>query len=160
MGHDYVGDQRGGSHMTTGPLPTIDTTALDLELVVNTDKSVTVLALLDYSAHEPYSVRATFRTSEGDVNWVFARDILADGIRGPAGDGDIAVWPSQTDNADVFCLSLSSPSGQALMEGSRAEVEEFLMRTYTVVPAGSESSLLDIDQLIDRLLVDEGSNLS
>lgn len=143
--------------MSTGPLPTIVTTEMDMNLVLNADRSVTVLALLDYAAHEPFSVRATFRTSEGDVNWVFAREILAEGLRKPAGDGDIAVWPSQSADDDVLCISLSSPNGQALMEAPRAAVEDFLMRTYTVVPAGSESALLDIDTLIDRLLEDGGT---
>jgi hypothetical protein len=141
--------------MSTGPLPTVITTEMDLKLVITAERSVTVPALLDYAAHEPYSVRATFRTSEGDVNWVFARDLLADGLRKPVGDGDIAVWPSKTEGRDVMCLSLSSPSGQALMEASREEIENFLARTYTIVAAGSEGAMLDIDNLIDRLL-DEG----
>ncbi len=142
--------------MTTGPLPTIVTTEINLKLVLTADRSVTVLALMDYAAHEPYSVRATFRTSEGDVNWVFARDLLAEGLRKPAGVGDIAVWPSRNSSGDVFCLSLSSPSGQALMEAPRSEVEGFLARTYTVVPAGSEGGMIDIDSLIDRLLEEGG----
>jgi len=142
--------------MTTGPLPTIVTTELELKLVLTAERSVTVSALLDYAAHEPYSVRATFRTSEGDVNWVFARDLLAEGIRKPAGDGDIAVWPSKTNGIDVMCLSLSSPSGQALMEAPRAEVQDFLARTYSVVPAGTEAEMLDIDGLIYQLLDENG----
>jgi len=138
--------------MTTGPLPTIVTTEMDLKLVLTAERSVSVLALLDYAAHEPYSVRATFRTSEGDVNWVFARDLIAEGLRKPAGDGDIAMWPSKTDGRDVLCISLSSPSGQALMEAPRDVIDEFMARSYNVVPAGSESSLIDMDSLIDRLL--------
>ena len=142
--------------MTTGPLPTIVTTEMDLKLVLTAERSVSVLALMDYAAHEPFSVRATFRTSEGDVNWVFARELIAEGLRKPAGDGDIAMWPSKTDGREVLCISLSSPSGQALMEAPRDSIEEFLARSYTVVPAGSESTLIDMDSLIDRLLEDGG----
>jgi hypothetical protein len=142
--------------MTTGPLPTIVTTEMDLKLVLTAERSVSVLALLDYAAHEPFSVRATFRTAEGDVNWVFARELIADGLRKPAGDGDIAMWPSKTDGREVLCISLSSPSGQALMEAPREVIEDFLARSYTVVPSGSESSLIDMDSLIDRLLEDGG----
>jgi len=129
---------------------------MDLKLVLTAERSVSVLALLDYSAHEPYSVRTTFRTSEGDVNWVFARELIAEGLRKPAGDGDIAMWPSKTDGREVLCISLSSPSGQALMEAPREGIEDFLARSYTVVPVGSESSLIDMDSLIDRLLEDSG----
>ena len=142
--------------MTTGPLPTIVTTELEMTLVLTAERSVMVTALLDYSAHEPYSVRATFRTSEGDVNWIFARELLAEGLRGPAGDGDVAVWPSRTDGRDVLCISLSSPSGRAMLEAARTDIEEFLARTYTVVPMGSEAALIDFDGLIERLLSDGG----
>ncbi|MFT6565186.1 MAG: hypothetical protein ACJAY5_001953 [Actinomycetes bacterium] len=130
---------------------------MDLKLVLTAQRSVSVLALLDYSAHEPYSVRATFRTSDGDVNWVFARELIAEGLRKPAGDGDIAMWPSKTNDREVLCLSLSSPSGQALMEAPRDVIEEFLARSYRVVPLGSESALIDMDLLIDRLLDSGGA---
>ncbi len=143
--------------MTTGPLPTIVTTAMDFKLVLTAERSVSVPALFDYAAHEPFSVRATFRTSEGDVNWVFARELLAGGLRKPTGEGDIAVWPSKSNGHDVLCLSLSSPSGQALMEAPFEEVEDFLARAFTVVPAGSEGAMLDMDSLIDRLLDDGGA---
>lgn len=142
--------------MTTGPLPTIVSTEMDLKLVLTADRSITVNALMDYAAHEPYSVRATFRTSEGDVNWVFARELLAAGLRKPAGEGDIAIWPSKNLDGDVVCISLSSPSGQAMMEAKRSDIDEFLARTYTVVPAGTEGAMLDIDSLIDRLLDEDG----
>ncbi len=138
--------------MTTGPLPTIVRTEMRLNLVLTAERSVAVFALLDYAAHEPYSVRATFRTEDGDVTWVFARELLADGLLQPAGDGDIAIWPSKSHDQDVLCISLSSPSGQALMEARRIDIEDFMARTYTVVPAGSEAVMLDLDTLIDRLL--------
>lgn len=140
--------------MSTGPLPTIVNTEVEFRLVLAADRSVMVSASLDYAAHEPYSVRVTFRTTDGNVNWVFARDLLADGLRGPAGSGDVTVWPSNNQGRDVMCLSLSSPSGQALLEVERAEIDQFLNRTIEVVPAGSESTLIDMDALIDRLLDD------
>lgn len=140
--------------MNTGPLPTIVSTQVEFRLVLAADRSVMVNASLDYAAHEPFSVRATFRTSDGDVNWVFARDLLADGLRGPAGSGDVTVWPSNNQGRDVMCLSLSSPSGQAMLEANRTDIDEFLTRTYTVVPVGCESTQIDIDALIDRLLDD------
>lgn len=145
--------------MATRPVPMIVSTQMDLNLVLTAERTVTVCALLDYAVDEPYSVRATFRTSEGDVRWVFARDLLSDGLTKPAGDGDIAVWPSRTRDRDVLCISLSSPSGSALMEANRSDIEDFLARTYQVAPVGAESAFLDIDELIDRLLDEDGSTI-
>ncbi|MEI8083419.1 MAG: SsgA family sporulation/cell division regulator [Actinomycetes bacterium] len=143
--------------MTTGPVPTIVSTEMDLELVLTGERSVTVSALLDYDVSEPYSVRATFRTSEGNVLWVFARELLAEGLHKPAGNGDVAIWPSRTHGDDVLCISLSSPSGQALMEAKRSDIQGFLQRTYAVAPEGTEGTFLDIDGLIDELLKEEGT---
>ncbi len=145
--------------MTTGPLPTIVRTEFDMTLVLTAERCVMVTALLDYSAHEPYSVQCTFRTSEGDVNWVFARELLAEGLRSPSGDGDVAMWPSRSGGRDVLCISLSSPNGRAMVEARSGDIEEFLARTYTIVPAGSEAALIDFDGLIERLLSDSGPTL-
>lgn len=145
--------------MSTGQLPTIVSTQLEFRLVLAADRSVLVTAILDYSADEPYSVRAAFHTSEGEVNWVFARELLSEGLRGPAGTGDVTVWPSSADGRQVLCLSLSSPSGQALLEADRDGIDEFLNRTYEVVTTGSEHTMIDIDSLIERLLDDGASRL-
>jgi hypothetical protein len=43
------------------------------------------------------------------------------------------------------------------MEAPRDVIEEFLARSYRVVPLGSESALIDMDLLIDRLLDSGGA---
>jgi hypothetical protein len=130
---------------------------LDLRLVLGGDRTVLVPATLSYDPDEPYAVTALFRTSDGDVAWVFGRDLLEDGISSPAGEGDVAVWPSVSDGARVLCLSLASPSGSALLEADLATVASFLDETYRAVPLGSESALLDLDSQLAALLGDEPS---
>ena len=44
------------------------------------------------------------------------------------------------------------PDGQAVLEGDAADIEAFLARTLAIVPAGSESLLLDLDGEIEALL--------
>ena len=56
---------------------------------------------------------------------------------------------------EIFCLSLSSPNGQALMEAPREQIEDFLIGTYGRARR-TESGMIDIDGLIDRLLSDGG----
>lgn len=128
---------------------------LDLRLVLGPDRSVTVPATLSYAASEPYAVTALFRTADGDVAWVFGRDLLEDGMSAPAGEGDVAVWPSTSQGTRVICLSLASPSGSALLEADLAAVQAFLDDSYRLVPLGSEGDLLDLDAELAALLGDE-----
>ena len=136
--------------------PTSVNSALHLRLVVPGAASLPVLADLDYDTADPYAVQVSFHTgapSSGEVvQWTFARQLLSDGIAGPAGEGDVQVWPSTTAGASVVCLSLSSPSGRALFEVPLTELAEFLGRTYAAVPTGSESDHVDVDAELALLL--------
>jgi hypothetical protein len=130
---------------------------LDLRLVLGGDRTVTVPATLSYSVDEPYAVTTLFRTSDGDVAWVFGRDLLEDGMTSPVGEGDVAVWPSTATGDRIICLSLASPSGSALLEADLMAVRRFLDDSYRLVPLGSESSMLDLDSALAELLGDEPS---
>jgi hypothetical protein len=122
------------------------TTDLSLRLVVPGGSSLTVTATLRYEATDPYAVHVGFRTgTEEVVEWTFARQLLTDGVTCPVGDGDVQVWPSTDAGAQLVCLSLSSPSGQALFEVPLAGLVDFLTRTYAAVPTGSESDHVDLD---------------
>ena len=84
--------------------------------------------------------------------WVFARDLIAQGLESPAGEGDVGVWPSRSQGEPVVCLALSSPNGQALLECPRADIAGFLEQTLGTVPAGDESLHLDVETPINQLL--------
>lgn len=128
---------------------------LDLRLVLGGDRRVTVPATLAYEPTEPYAVSTVFRTSDGDITWVFGRDLLEDGLNSRVGEGDVAVWPSATRSTKVVCLSLASPSGSALLEADHGEVRAFLDDSYRLVPLGGERCLLDLDAGLALLLGDE-----
>jgi len=117
-----------------------------------------VPALLCYDAGDPYAVRIAFGdvgddggavdTDEG-IAWLVSRELLQAGLDRPSGEGDVRVWPAHS-SGDVLFLHLRAPSGEALFELSRAAVAGFLRQTEALVPSGSESELLDLD---DELLV-------
>jgi hypothetical protein len=52
----------------------------------------------------------------------------------------------------IMNISMTSPFGQAQFEVGAREIEEFLMRTFAIVPAGQESSYLDFDAELNELL--------
>src|ERR1700759_3868137 len=90
---------------------------LHLRLVVSSESSLPVPAGLRYDTADPYAVHATLPTAaEETVEWVFARDLLAEGLHRPTGTGDVRVWPSRSHGQGVVCIALSSPEGEALLE--------------------------------------------
>ena len=126
-----------------------------------------VPAMLCYEATDPFAVRIAFGDvgdengavdlDEAGIAWLVSRELLLSGLDRPAGDGDVRVWPS-TNAADVLFLHLRAPSGEALFELSRATVGAFLRQTEALVPSGSESDLLDLDDELAVLLANGGSD--
>jgi hypothetical protein len=120
-----------------------------------------VPALLCYDASDPFAVRIAFgdvgdedgfvEPDDGGIAWLVSRELLQTGLDVPAGDGDIRLWPAHA-STDVLFLHLRAPSGEALFELSRAAVAAFLRQTEALVPAGTESALLDLDDELHVLL--------
>ena len=132
-----------------GPISTM----LPLTLLSDSDIEVTVGARLSYSAADPFAVCMEMVTGPDDVVlWNFSRDLLSAGTRAAAGEGDIRISPHRVGGVARIRLDLSTPSGQATLEASLAEVVEFLTASYELVPSGAESDFLDVDGLLARLL--------
>jgi hypothetical protein len=128
------------------------------ELVTPDAPPVPVRVELSYSSRDPYAVQASFRTGQSSpVDWVFARDLLADGLVDSAGTGDVRVQPMSTDPTRIE-LELTSPSGHALFTTSSQSLSDFLDRTYEAVPPTSEYSWLDFDAALDQLLAPNSSD--
>ena len=139
-----------------------------LRLVVPQQTIVPLVASMFYSGSDPYAVRMAFHVGTDEpVEWIFARDLLAAGIESRQGDGDVQVWPShgscaETGSLDlaasrdagekVLNIELSSPFGQAHFEAPARAMAAFLRRTYQIVPAGQESSYIDIEAELNDLL--------
>jgi hypothetical protein len=115
------------------------------------DRDIT--ATLRYHQDDPHAAYVTFPaivSIDGvEVTWTFARNLLAAGLRGPAGDGDVHVWPCGPDRT---MIELRAPEGTALVEVASADVRAFLSRAYEAVPAGHEFRHLDLDAALMALL--------
>jgi hypothetical protein len=125
-----------------------------------------VPAALVYDSTDPFAVRVRFGDGgqddvdsspydgpddDGGVEWLMSRDLLRAGLVGPVGDGDVRLWPAR-GGLDVLYLQLRAPSGEALFELSAAAVGDFLRETELLVPAGTESELLRVDDGLSALL--------
>src|ERR1700749_2250312 len=130
---------------------------LGLRLVVPQQTIVPLVASLFYSKEDPYAIRIAFHVGlDEPVEWIFARDLLSNGIEGREGLGDVVVWAS-TGSADgtsgrVLNIELSSPFGQAHFEAPIKEISDFLKRTYAIVPTGEETGFVNVESEIADLL--------
>ncbi len=127
---------------------------LQMKVVLDDDNRVSVPVTLAYEARDPYAVSATFRTGDGDITWVFARDLLRDGLANSVGEGDIKIRPAHPSRGPIVLFTLSSPSGAAKLEGNRHELRKFVQRIFDVVPEGYEWQYLEVDRVIGELLAD------
>ena len=127
--------------------------ALRGRLVLGPNLSRGIPANLRYLRADPFAVRLSFPAAVGlegeDVEWVFARDLLDDGLYEPVGDGDIHLWPC---GAGHVMIEFESPHGMAIVEFAAADLRLFLHDAYQEIPAGQESRHLDLDARLAALL--------
>ncbi|MBB5158634.1 SsgA family sporulation/cell division regulator [Saccharopolyspora phatthalungensis] len=107
---------------------------------------------LRYDSRNPYEVGIKFNVGRtGQVDWVVARELVADGLVVDSGHGDVRIRPRR-DVSGLVVIALSSPSGQATFEADADELMEFLNDTYDVVAPGEEHKWMSIDDALSRLL--------
>lgn len=140
------------------PQPAAVHVEVAFRLVVPDGPVLPVRACLRYDPADPYAVHVVFQGGPaGEVSWSFARQLLMDGLREPAGMGDVRAWPWQGVDGPVIALALSSPDGHALFELPRGVLSDFVTRTLVAVPFGTEDRHLDLDAAVAALLGTRGS---
>lgn len=101
----------------------------------------------EYDPQDPFAVTLWF--DDDQVSWGVSRELLADGLRDHAGQGDLRLWPTDTGEIEML---FESPDGWVIYQFSEKLLTKFLADTYEVVARGKEMEKVDIDQEIDRLL--------
>ncbi|WP_425579008.1 SsgA family sporulation/cell division regulator [Streptomyces echinatus] len=97
---------------------------LTARLVVSRVYSLPLRMRLRYEPADPYVVRATFFShSDEPVEWILGRDLLADGLEGCAGHGDVRIWSAVGRGDQAMYIALGSRAGAAA-RGSRAGRQE------------------------------------
>jgi hypothetical protein len=134
------------------------TAPVQLELIDASGAATPIEAELRYDATDPYAVTTVFRTGHSEVRWTFGRDLLAEGLYEPAGDGDVHVWPCLDNQGHaVVIIELCSPDGEALVQARTGDLRSFVDRMNKAVAPGSESRLLDVDAAIAAILSAENA---
>lgn len=95
--------------------------------------------VLRFDAADPLVV--TVEIDDENV-WAIARTLLLDGLRGPAGIGDVHIAPYHNRVA----VTLTSHEGRALLLLQRSPVEGFAQQIRDI------NDTPDIDRLVDQIL--------
>jgi hypothetical protein len=136
--------------------PTTASAELAFRLIVPQQTIVPLVASLYYSSEDPYAIRVAFHVGlDEPVEWIFARELVSNGLKGRDGLGDVRVWPAPGQGGaaeQVLHIELSSPFGEAHFEAPMRDVSDFLRRTYRIVPAGEESGFVDVEAELTDLL--------
>lgn len=121
---------------------------VEMRILSSDGGSLPLRCTLSYSTSDPYAVTAAFRSGDGVVAWVFARELLIDAMGAPAGHGDIRLTP----NGGTLLIELSSPAGRASLESPMAPVREFLRDSLDILPLGSEWQYMNFDTVLADIL--------
>lgn len=136
-------------------LSTVIEQPVEARLVAAAPRMPSIPAVLHYDRRDPFAVRMTFpapATLEGvEVCWTFARELLAAGLEGPEGHGDVRVRPYGYDR---MVLEFHAPEGTAVVHVHSDEVRRFVQRTTELVPVGREHLQVNLDRDLAELIRD------
>ncbi|MFF4761451.1 SsgA family sporulation/cell division regulator [Streptomyces sp. NPDC001292] len=136
-------------------MSTVIEQSVEARLVSATPRMPSIPATLRYDRRDPFAVRMTFPAPaalEGvEVCWLFARDLLAAGLREPEGHGDVRVRPYGYDRT---VLEFHAPEGTAVVHVRSGEIRRFLEATSELVPLGLEHLQFDLDHDLAELMRD------
>lgn len=127
--------------------------SLTMEQIDSAGNAAPMEVEFSYDPRDPYAVSLSFVSAEPPVRWTFGRDLLMEGMYEPAGDGDVHVFPSvERSGVAVVLMELVGPEGEALVKARTRELEPFVDDMCALVPPGTESAHLHVDEAIVAIL--------
>jgi hypothetical protein len=128
-----------------------DTVSQDMFTVLH-GQPAPVVTRWTYAADDPFAVVLGVR-ARGDrfVEWLVARDLVAESLRAPAGCGDIRMSPQHVQGYDIVEIEIRSGDGRAVLEVDRDLLRGFVEASTELVALGDESGRMDLDGEIARL---------
>ena len=100
-------------------------------------------AQLTYTKEDPFAVKMFFYptgpSAAKPTVWVFARELLWEGLEHDVGLGDVKVNPSGEGELAINLYAPTTESATVLAD--KLSIAEFLQESATLVPYGNESEL-------------------
>jgi hypothetical protein len=111
-----------------------------------------VVTRWSYSPSDPFAVTLSVRSRPDRwVDWLVGRELVLDGLKGPAGDGDVRMRPRTVQGYDIVEIEICSHDGRAVLEVDRDLLRHFMDATLNVVALGAEADRMDLDAEIARI---------
>lgn len=111
-------------------------------ILISDDVLPAVNAELRYYCEDPYAVQLLLSVDQTPaICWTFGRELLMTGVSMPTGIGDVQVYPTH----DGVIIELRSGNAAAKLLAHTPDISEFVERTITVVPLGSEMDHYDLE---------------
>jgi hypothetical protein len=126
------------------------TAEVEVELLVpGQSERIPLLSTWAYDSGDPLAVRVEFLMPlGGPEGWTFARELLAEGLDAPAGQGDVVLRPE--DDRTHVCIMLRGADGAvATLRAAERALRDFLDRSHARVPAGDEQCTPALDRWLD-----------
>jgi hypothetical protein len=130
---------------------TTDTVSRDMFTVLH-GQPAPVVTRWTYDPADPFAVTLGVRT-RGDrfVEWLIARDLVAESLRVPTGYGDVRMSPQHVQGYDIVEIEIRSTDGRAVLEVDRDLLAEFVDASVALVAIGEESAHVDLDAEISKI---------
>ena len=120
-------------------------------LITADEQELPAAATFRYTSADPLAVHIDFPPEialDGDlVTWTFARALLEAGLRGPAGGGDVHLWPC--GRARTGSARGSRRAGALQFDTSA--LRRVLLHTYAVVAVGQEDVGAEVERGLTAL---------
>jgi hypothetical protein len=126
-------------------------TAAVTEMILISDPALPpVHAEFRYRSDDPFAVELLLSIDQSPaIVWVFGRELLLAGVRGPAGMGDVQIFPVY----DGTVIELRSGEQSARLLAHTPDLLDFLDRAVELVPTGSESAFVEVESDLRNLPV-------
>lgn len=129
-----------------------DTVSQDMFTVLH-GQPAPVVTRWTYDAGDPFAVTLSVRTrSDRWVEWLVSRDLIAEALEGPAGEGDIRMSPQNVQGYDIVEIEIRSSDGRAVLEVDRDLLRCFLESAGDLVAFGDEEARMDLDAEIATIM--------
>jgi hypothetical protein len=100
-----------------------------------------------FPAQDPYAIVFVFFTPN-PIQWIFARDLLVEGIEVPVGVGDVKFRPA----GDHVIMSISDEAGgDAEFSFLKTDIQAIIEIAQTMMPRGKESEAINWDSELEVL---------
>ncbi|MEV7003700.1 SsgA family sporulation/cell division regulator [Streptomyces sp. NPDC093982] len=117
------------------------------------DTQIPVPVIMRYVSTDPLAVHVDFLPhvypNDKCMTWSFARDLLAEGLRAPAGIGDVRISPCGRLHTIML---LQTVEGQAMLRFETPVIRRFLEDSYMAVAPGREDMNSALEQSLGSLL--------